>query len=237
MAAADRFLDERLADARSKRVVFLSHCLLDENVRYLGGAFHRGAVPEAAGLIASGVGVCQMPCPEQRAWGGVRKPRMLRAYGLRETRLYALRRPLFRLFAWYTRMRYRWLARQVVREVEQYRDAGVKVVALVGVGASPSCGVLTTLDLDRSFEIVAGCPLAGIDRTLINVRAVAGCRTAGEGMFMSALRKRLKRRGVEVRALEYDLIAEMRGLRQRLDLDVGRPVKTRPRTRRGRTST
>ena len=30
---------EKLRDERGRRVVFLSHCLLDENVRYLGGAF------------------------------------------------------------------------------------------------------------------------------------------------------------------------------------------------------
>ena len=37
---------ERLKDERGKRVVFVSHCLLNENVRYLGGAFRRGGVDE-----------------------------------------------------------------------------------------------------------------------------------------------------------------------------------------------
>jgi hypothetical protein len=32
----------RLRDERSGRVLFVSHCLLDENVRYAGGASHRG---------------------------------------------------------------------------------------------------------------------------------------------------------------------------------------------------
>jgi hypothetical protein len=36
---------------------FVSHCLLNENTRYLGGAFHRGAVPEMIELLRSGVGV------------------------------------------------------------------------------------------------------------------------------------------------------------------------------------
>jgi hypothetical protein len=39
MTSADQYLIERLADARSNKVIFVSHCLLDENVRYLGGAF------------------------------------------------------------------------------------------------------------------------------------------------------------------------------------------------------
>lgn len=49
----DRLL-ARLADARSNKVIFVSHCMLDENVRYLGGAFHSGAPPEAAQLVARG---------------------------------------------------------------------------------------------------------------------------------------------------------------------------------------
>lgn len=216
MTGPEQPLIERLADARSDRVIFVSHCLLDENVRYLGGAFHPGAVPEAAQLIDSGAGLCQMPCPEFRAWGGVRKSTMLRAYGLRDTRLYRCRRPLFSLFTWYTRLRYRQLARHVVRDIEQYRKGGVEVVGVFGVGASPSCGVHTTLDLKRSFETVAACPLASIDRALINERVVAGCRVAGEGLFVTALRRRLRRRGIDLPMIEYDLIAEMRGVNQRL---------------------
>jgi predicted secreted protein len=216
MASPDTSLCEQLADARGNRVVFLSHCLLDENVRYLGGAFHSGAVPEAAELITSGVGICQMPCPELHAWGGVRKPMLLRAYSLRDTRLYRVRRPLLRLFLSYTRLRYRILARGVVRDIERYRHGGVDVVGIVGVGASPSCGVTTTLDTERSFEVLASCSLATIDPTLINERAVAGCRLAGEGLFMAALGRRLTRRGIQLRMIEYDLIAEMHGLDQRL---------------------
>jgi hypothetical protein len=37
-----QLLLERLKDERSKRVIFVSHCLLNENTRYLGGAFRRG---------------------------------------------------------------------------------------------------------------------------------------------------------------------------------------------------
>jgi predicted secreted protein len=214
MTSREQSLHDRLADARGSRVVFVSHCVLDENVRYLGGAFHRGAIPEAADLLRSGVGICQMPCPERLAWGGVQKPMMLRSYGLRDTPLYRFRHVLLRLFLFSTRLRYRILARQVVREIEQYRDAQVEVVGLVGIGASPSCGVRTTLDVGRSFETLAGCPLARIDRRFVNERVVAGCRTPGEGLFVAALRKRLRRRQVDVSFFEYDLISEMRGLRQ-----------------------
>ena len=74
-------LREQLADARGRRVVFLSHCLLNQNVRYPGGAGRAGGVDELVeGYLARGVGACQLPCPEQRAPGGLKR-RMLLAYG------------------------------------------------------------------------------------------------------------------------------------------------------------
>lgn len=226
MDAREKALLRRLSDARGNTVVFLSHCLLDENVRYLGGAFHSGAVPETLPLIRGGIGICQMPCPEMRAWGGVHKRRMLRAYGLRDSWLYLLRRPLLRLFVVYTRARYWRLARSVAREVAQYQDAGVAVLGVVGIGASPSCGVATTLDLRRSFEVLAGCPFACIDRETVNRRAVAACRVPGQGLFIRTLRRQLRRRGIEPQFLEHDLIAEMNGTPRALDV-VPAPVTDR----------
>ena len=67
-------LRPKLADERSDRVVFLSHCLLNQNTRYPGGAFRAGAVMEVVEpYLRDGAGICQMPCPEQAAWGGVGK--------------------------------------------------------------------------------------------------------------------------------------------------------------------
>jgi uncharacterized protein YbbK (DUF523 family) len=90
-------LDEiwaQLTDARGNRVVFLSHCLLNQNVRYLGGASQPGGLTElATGYLDGGIGICQLPCPEQRAWGGVLKRRMLVAFGSGGT----WRAPLVRL--------------------------------------------------------------------------------------------------------------------------------------------
>jgi predicted secreted protein len=205
-------LAHRLADERGRRVAFVSHCLLNENTRYLGGAFKAGAVPEiVTGLLEAGVGISQMPCPEQYAWGGVLKRLLLRAYGLRQSPLYALRRPLLRIFIAYTHLAYARLARGVAREIADYRRSGYEVVGVLGVGSSPSCGVSHTLDMRRSLEVIAACPIASIDRATMNQRAVGGCRTPGEGIFTRQLRRRLERRGITVPFVEYDIVAEMRG--------------------------
>ena len=73
-----RALQRSIIDARSGEVVFVSHCLLNQNTRYLGGAVCPGVVAAAiAPYIEDGTGIVQMPCPEQRVWGGVLKTRML----------------------------------------------------------------------------------------------------------------------------------------------------------------
>lgn len=204
-------LSERLRDERGRRVAFVSHCLLNENVRYLGGAFHSGAVPEIGELQRLGIGIHQMRCPERQAWGGTLKRLMIPAYGSKGTVVYRFRVPLLRLFVWYTRLVYWRLARAVVRDIREYQRSGVRVIAIVGVGASPSCGVTTTLDVRRSFEVIAACPVAELNRQTFNQRAIVDCRTAGEGLFLRTLSRQLARRGITVPLAEYDLVAEMRG--------------------------
>jgi uncharacterized protein YbbK (DUF523 family) len=87
-----QLLLERLQDERSKRVIFVSHCLLNENTRYFGGAFRPGCVDELVdGFQREGMGISQMHCPEQRVWGGVLKRYLLPIYGSRGTLLYRLR--------------------------------------------------------------------------------------------------------------------------------------------------
>lgn len=203
-------LREQLADARGGRVVFLSHCLLNENVRYLGGAGRAGGVDEVVeSYLARGIGICQLPCPEQRAWGGVLKRRMLLAYGSAGTVRAPAARLLLRPFTWYTRRVYARLARAVTRDVLDYRRCGVDVAGLVGIGGSPSCGVATTLDLPAAVSALTRCPAARLDRRTLNEDIVAANVRPGEGLFIRAVRRRLARAGADVPVEEHDLLAEL----------------------------
>ena len=213
----ERLLLDRLRDQRGRRVVFVSHCLLNQNTRYAGGATRAGAVAELADeLIGAGYGIHQLPCPERLAWGGVLKRHSLRLYHSKGGPLYPLRAVLLRAFIWWTRIVYWRLARQVVRDVTDYERSGVAVAGVIGIGASPSCGVTTTLDLRASLEVVASCPAAAMTRDVMNEKAVLGCRRPGEGLFIKAFDRQLKRRGISVPALEHDLAAELAGRRQTL---------------------
>jgi predicted secreted protein len=203
-------LREQLVDARGGRVVFLSHCLLNQNVRYLGGAGRTGGVDEVVnGYLARGIGICQLPCPEQRAWGGVLKRRMLWAYGAGGTFKAPITRLLLRPFTWYTRRVYARLARSVARDILDYQRSGIDVTGLVGIGGSPSCGVHTTLDLPAAVSALTHCPATRLDRRTLNEGIVAANICPGEGLFIHALRQRLTRAGADIPMQEHDLLAEL----------------------------
>ncbi len=215
-------LDSRLSDRRGRRVVFVSHCLLNENVRYLGGATRPGLVREVVDRYADdGIGLYQMPCPEQRAWGGVRKSRMIRLYGTRALRWRVARRVFVTAIRWWTEPVYRRLARRVAADIADYVGSGYEVVEILGVGASPSCGVSTTLALDHALEAMARCDPAALNRSFVNEHVVASSVVDGQGMFTSALR-RAPPPGLDVHFREHDLIGELRD-DNALPFTAGRP--------------
>jgi hypothetical protein len=104
-----------LSDARSGKVVFVSHCMLNQNVRYQGGATRPGAVQ-----------------------------------------------------------------------------------AVVGVGGSPSCGVRTTLDLKGVLDTIAACDPTRLNTDDFNRRVIVAHARPGQGMFIAALRRQLRRRRIDV---------------------------------------
>jgi predicted secreted protein len=219
--SALKTLVRRLPDARSRRVVFLSHCLLNENTRYLGGACRPGCVREVVDRwITEGVGIVQMPCPEQCAWGGVLKRRFLALYG----RALASR-ALTPVALLYTRRKYQRLARAVAAQVADYVASGFDVVGLVGVDGSPSCGVSRTIDVRRA--LVA---LGAVDPQAITVaqqeRLLRRCACAGPGLFIRALAAELERRRLDVPLSAHDLRSEQG------DVDSRRRPRRASRARR-----
>jgi len=202
-------LKERLKDARSGRVIFLSHCILNENTRYLGGAFRKGCIREIVSKHTDdGLGLVQMPCPEEEAWGGVLKKYLLTVYGSSHGVLYRFRNLLLPLFLFHTRFTYRRLAAKTAKRIKDYLDSGFSVVGIVGVDGSPSCGVAKTLDIRKSFDMLASLNAETVTPEDMN-ELIRACVTEGRGLFTAMLIEELRNMNIAVPYTAHSLIEEM----------------------------
>jgi len=204
-------LQQRLKDRRSKKVIFLSHCILNENTRYLGGACRGGCVREITQqCLDNDWGIVQMLCPEQQAWGGVTKRWLLMAYGIKGIYLYHMRNLILPLFLWYTNLIYRRLAKATADQINDYLVSGYSVIGVIGINGSPSCGVSTTLGFGKSFELTASMDIESVTVDQMNT-IIRQCIIGGRGLFTARLQEELKKRRIDVPYGAHDLIAEIDG--------------------------
>ncbi|MGC2110698.1 MAG: CD3072 family TudS-related putative desulfidase [Candidatus Korobacteraceae bacterium] len=124
-----RIFSQGFRDCRSKMVIFVPHCVLNQNARVAGAAESPAAVTELVrGLTDREIGIVQMPCPELQILGLVRGNMDIRRELQKDS----------------NRARCRRLAAPLVEQVEQYRKGGIRVVGLIGKNGSPTCGVEET---------------------------------------------------------------------------------------------
>jgi predicted secreted protein len=217
-----KLLAEKLKDERSKKVVFVAHCILNENTRYLGGAFRKGCIDEVVDeMQRQGIGIVQMKCPEQKAWGGLLKKYMWQPMGSRNTILYKLKGVFLPFFIWNTRRIYQKIAREIGAEIKDYLESGFEVLGIMGIAGSPSCGVTRALDIRKSFEFLANTDTDDLNRKRMNELGVNELIIEGKGFFIEAIEKDLKKKNINVRFYEHDLSSEIKGEATKVELSRG----------------
>ena len=199
----------RLQDARSKQVIFLSHCLLNENTRYLGGAARPGIVREIVQpYIDQGVGLIQLPCPEQDAWGGVLKRYLLCFFGAQHSLLFRFRHLLLPLMMMYTRYVYSRLAKKTVNQIKDYLESGYTVCGIVGVDGSPSCGLYQSMNIEQALTQLGALDPSSSTSKEVNA-IVCESLKAGRGLFVECLMQELQRRQITVPFRSHRLLDEL----------------------------
>ena len=141
-------------DGRSQRVIFLAHCLLNQNAISDGTAVCPAAFQEALQILLNAkVGLVQMPCPE------------LCCLGLDRGDVQGADRPVT---AENTRIRHALerspcrecleaLAEQTVWQIEEYRRYGFQIVGIVASTAPPAAAQIphrtgTARSRERGFS-------------------------------------------------------------------------------------
>lgn len=114
-------------DARSKKVIFAAHCILNQNARIDRCAYTPSAIePVVRELLARKIGIVQLPCPETEILG------LGRGAG---AEIYDL------LSEPEARRRLDRYVQNVLALVREYRKYGFKVLGVLGLDGSPCCGV------------------------------------------------------------------------------------------------
>ncbi len=129
---------------RGKKIILLSHCILNVNSKVYGIGNYEGSLEELMiPLIKKGYGFIQLPCPELlscglKRWGQV-KDQYETPYFYRHCKS---------------------LLSPIIDQVLDYSKNGYKIVSCIGIDRSPSCGVNITCrahnwgrEIDESFSV------------------------------------------------------------------------------------
>lgn len=151
------------ADGRSKKVVFIAHCLLNQNAISDGTAVFPAAFRDVIQtFLDAEIGIVQMPCPELCCLGLDRGDRCGACRPVTEENT-RIRRAMGSDSASQILMR---LADHVIQQILEYHKYGFEIVGIVGANRFPNCGVETTSENNRELP--------------------------GKGIFMEELSRRLQ---------------------------------------------
>lgn len=109
---------------RGKKLVLLSHCVLNQNSVVVPLGRSRGAYPIIKVLLEEGIGMIQLPCPEVKLLGVNRKPMTKEEYDT----------PLFRELC-------RKLFDSTLKDIKEYINNGYTISCIIGINHSPTCSI------------------------------------------------------------------------------------------------
>ncbi|MBU2700595.1 putative secreted protein [Sporomusaceae bacterium BoRhaA] len=136
-------------DKRSKKIVLVAHCILNQNSKIDACAYYPGAILEATKtLLNADVGIIQMPCPELLYLGLDREadPTANCTIESEDTRV------AFRMKEEQAKTLCQSLVDCIVYQVEEYIKHGFQIVGLIGINGSPTCGIETTWADDHALD-------------------------------------------------------------------------------------
>lgn len=166
---------------RNKKIILLSHCILNVNSKVNGIANYKGSLEELmVPLIQKDFGFIQLPCPETlhcgvKRWGQVKEQ---------------LETPYFKRHC-------KSLLEPIIEQIIDYKNNDYEIIACIGVDKSPSCGVNLSCrannwgkEFDKSFsleEIISS--LQFVDE---------------EGVFIEVFKKLLDENNIHLNFLAID---------------------------------
>lgn len=128
-------------DARSKKVILVAHCILNQNAKIDRCAHYPGAMREVIQtLLEAGIGILQMPCPELIYLGLDRQVDKDQTTTIEseDDRVGLLMNKTV------PKVLCGKISYDLIYQIKQYQLNGFTVIGMLGINGSPTCGVEST---------------------------------------------------------------------------------------------
>ena len=172
-----RFLEnlaQRFFVQRNKKILLLSHCILNANAKIKRIALYPGALQSLViPLIEHGYGFLQLPCPELLCHGIARWGQVKEQYDT----------PYFKKHC-------HTILEPILNQVLDYRAHGYEIVGCVGVDGSPNCGINLTCKGDWGGEMDNNFNL---EQTLKSLHV-----SQESGVFMDVFKELLEQKSINL---------------------------------------
>lgn len=109
---------------REKRLILLSHCIINQNSVVLPLARAKGPFPFVEKIIKSNIGIYQFPCPEFKFSGLSRIPTPKEKYDTPEYRELCAS-----------------ISNEIILDLIEYIKNDYKIIGIIGIKHSPTCSI------------------------------------------------------------------------------------------------
>lgn len=109
---------------REKKIILLSHCIINQNSVVLPLARAKGPFPFVETIIKNNIGIYQLPCPELKFGGLNRKPMSKEKYDTPEYRELCSS-----------------ISNEIINDLVEYIKNDYKIIGIIGIKHSPTCSI------------------------------------------------------------------------------------------------
>ncbi|NVM38178.1 MAG: hypothetical protein HWN81_21470 [Candidatus Lokiarchaeota archaeon] len=200
-------------DKRGKKIIYLSQCLLNQNLRFPGIAVESGAIAELLiPIIKNGIGIEPLPCLERLGWGGVKRKTFFKYFPMISKNTGSPKFPIIKLFLRLWLKKFKNLCKKetkkIILQMQDYNNSGYTILGIITTNDSPTCGYTKTINF---LGIISKFKELGIkdefeNPTLEKMKNIIPslCEN-GSGYFMSEITKLIKRSELEVDVIGFNV--------------------------------
>ena len=165
---------------RNRKIVLLSHCILNVNSKVEDIASYSGAMEKIVMyLIQQGIGFIQLPCPEMTLYGMKRWGHVKEQFD----------NPFYRRHC-------KSIFENFVDQIKEYQKNDYEILGLIGIDGSPSCGVSETCSGNWCGEMMNEADYLEKMKTLKTINS--------QGVFIEEIHKALQAEYIQIPMIGID---------------------------------